>query len=289
MKHETEEFPSINDQPSANPALLPDMLANLVRGPEERRQIREPIVRVWDILVRVGHWLMVIFFSIIYLRYRKFPLHAYAGYLMLIIVIVRIGWGIAGTASARFRAFWFSPREVIGYAKDAVRGHPGYYVSHNPLGAMMVYFLLVMMLTNGSLGLMLYSSGQELGPLGAMVSPDWEDPLKYAHKTLGHLTAAFVAAHLLGVLWAARQHRENYVLAMITGLKRVPRHAGQETLERLGILPTRIKNTFVQRLEHWFNYRYPVIGSLLLMAVLILVFLELTEAATNLNKYLYSY
>lgn len=265
------------------------MFVNLVHGPDEKRQLREPIVKVWDRLVRIGHWLMVIFFSIIYLRYRKFPIHAYAGYLMFIIVFVRIGWGIAGTASARFRAFWFSPREVLGYAKDAVHGHPGYYISHNPLGAMMVYFLLTMMLVNGSLGLMLYSSSQELGPLGAMISPDWEDQLKYAHKTLGHLTAAFVALHIFGVLWAARQHRENYVLAMITGFKRVPRQGGEETLQRLGILPVRIKSQFVKRLEYWFNERYPVVGSILLMAVLILIFLELTEAAANLNKYLYSY
>lgn len=76
---------------------------------------------------------------------------------------------------------------------------------------------------------------------------------------------------------------------MITSSKRVPRHAGEETLRRLGILPTRIKSHFLRQLEHWFNYRYPVIGSFLLMAVLILIFLELTEAATNLNKYLYSY
>lgn len=288
MNNESAGFPGQEAHPSSGPA-FPDMLEKLASGPDEKRRVREPIVKVWDVLVRVGHWLMVIFFSIIYLRYRKFPIHAYAGYLMLFIVVVRIGWGVAGTASARFRAFWFSPREVLGYARDAVRGHPGYYISHNPLGALMVYFLLTMMLVNGSLGVMLYSSGQELGPLGAMVSADWEDPLKYAHKTLGHLTAAFVAVHIFGVLWAARQHRENYVLAMITGLKRVPRHGRQETLQRLGILPTQIRSRFVQRLEYWFNERYPVIGSALLMAVLILIFLELTEAATNLNKYLYSY
>lgn len=288
MKDETEVHSELENSHSPDLA-LPDMLANLVRGPEEKRQIREPIVKVWDLLVRIGHWLMVIFFSIIYLRYRKFPIHAYAGYLMLTIVVVRIGWGIAGTASARFRAFWFSPREVLGYAKDAVRGHPGYYLSHNPLGAMMVYFLLTMMLFNGTLGLLLYSASQQLGPFGAMIPEDWEDPLKYAHKTLGHLTAAFVAVHIFGVLWAARQHRENYVLAMLTGFKRIPRHAGAETLQRLGILPHRIKSQFVKRLEYWFNERYPVIGTLLLMAVLILIFLELTEAATNLNKYLYSY
>jgi cytochrome b len=282
------EAPSQQSPSSANPA-LPEMLANLVGGPEEKRQNREPVVKVWDVLVRIGHWLMVIFFCIIYLRYRKFPIHAYAGYLMLAIVVVRIGWGLGGSACARFRAFWFSPREVIGYAKAAVRGHPSYYVSHNPLGALMVYFLLTMMLVNGTLGLMLYSSGQELGPLGAMVSPDWEDPLKYAHKVLGHLTAAFVAVHIFGVLWAARQHRENYVLAMLTGLKRIPRNAGPEEMARLGIASGAKVSPLLSRIEEWLNRRYPVLGTIVLMVPLILIFLEITEAATNLNKYLFSY
>lgn len=280
--------PSSQDQTSDAPP-LPDMLANLVKGPTERRQRREPVVKVWDITVRAGHWLMVIFFSIIYLRYRKFPIHAYAGYLMLLVVMVRIGWGVVGSACARFRAFWFTPRQVLGYAKDAVRGHPAYYMSHNPLGAVMVYTLLAMMLVNGTLGLMLYSSGQELGPLGNLVSPDWEDPLKYAHKILGHLTAACVAVHIFGVLWAARQHRENYVLAMITGFKRVPRNATPDDIRRLGIDIKARMSPLLRRVEELLDYRYPVLGTVLLTIPLILIFLEITEAVANLNKYLYSY
>lgn len=255
----------------------------------ERRHGRESVVKVWDALVRVGHWLMVIFFAIIYLRYRKFPIHAYAGYLMLLIVVLRISWGVAGTACARFGNFWFSPKQVIDYAKDAFKGHASYYVSHNPLGAVMVYGLLAMMLVNGTLGLMLYSSGQELGPLGNLVPADWEDPLKYAHKTLGHLTAAMVALHIFGVLWAARQHRENYVLAMLTGFKRVPRKATPEEMERLNIARRANLSPRMQRIDYWLNFRYPVLGTIVLMVPLILIFLEITEAATNLNKYLYSY
>lgn len=256
---------------------------------KERRQNRESVVKVWDALVRIGHWLMVIFFAIIYLRYRKFPIHAYAGYLMLLVVSIRIVWGMSGTASARFRAFWFSPREIFNYARDAFRGHASYYVSHNPLGALMVYMLLSMMLINGTLGLMLYSSGQELGPLGNMVPEDWEDVLKGLHKTLGHLTAAMVAMHIFGVLWAARQHRENYVLAMLTGLKRVPRKATPEEIERLNIARKAKLSPRMQRIDYWLNFRYPVLGTIALMIPLLLVFLEITEAATNLNKYLYAY
>lgn len=111
MKHETEALPGLEDLPSTNPT-LPEMLVNLVDGPDERRQIREPIVKVWDRLVRIGHWLMVIFFSIIYLRYRKFPIHAYAGYLMLAMVMVRIAWGSPGRLLHVFAPSGFRPARL---------------------------------------------------------------------------------------------------------------------------------------------------------------------------------
>ncbi len=255
----------------------------------ERRKQREPIIKVWDVLVRSAHWMMVIFFAIIYLRYRKFPIHAYAGYLMLLLVSLRIVWGMLGSRAARFTSFWFTPTEVMDYTRRALHGHAGYYVSHNPMGSWMVYALLGMMLINGVLGLMLYSSGQELGPLGDMISADWEDQLKGLHKTLGHVTAALVAMHIAGVLWAARAHRENYVLAMITGRKRVPRNVQEQHIEGYkqcseDSIPNKLRGA-----ERWFNYRHPFMGSLLLVTAVILIALEITEAAVNLNKHLLSY
>lgn len=256
---------------------------------EERRKTREPIIKVWDWAVRIAHWLMVLFFAIIYLRYRKFPIHAYAGYLMLLLVVFRIAWGMIGTKAAKFSTFWFTPAQVFDYSRQAIRGHAGYYASHNPMGSWMVYTLLAMMLVNGILGLLLYSSGQQLGPFGALVPEDWEDLLKGLHKGLGHITAACVALHIAGVLWAARAHRENYVLAMITGHKRVPRQAPKEEIADYPIYAEENIDPRLRPVEQWFNYRHPFGSSLLLVVAVTLVILELTEALTNINKYLIAY
>lgn len=255
----------------------------------ERRKTREPIIKVWDWAVRIGHWLMVLFFAIIYLRYRKFPIHAYAGYLMLILVVFRIVWGMIGTKAAKFATFLYTPAEVLAYSRQMLHGHAGYYASHNPMGSWMVYALLTMMLVNGVLGLMLYSSGQQLGPLGAMVPEDWEDLLKGMHKVLGHVTAAFVAMHIAGVLWAARAHRENYVLAMITGHKRVPRQVKQDEIAEYPVFGEEKVAPPLRPVERWFNYRHPFVGSVLLVTAVILVVLELTEAAVNINKHLLAF
>lgn len=252
---------------------------------EERRQQREPVARVWDRVVRAGHWLLVLAFAVVYLRYRKFPLHTYAGYLILLILAVRIVWGFVGSAPARFSAFLYGPRTILEYARQAVAGHAPYYASHNPMGAAMVFTLLTLLAVCGVLGLMLYSAGQQLGPFGRLVPPAWEDSLIAVHVVLGHAAAGAVAIHIAGTMWAAWLHRENYVLAMFSGRKRVPRHAGAGTpLPAAAAVSLRW-----QALERWFNHRYPFIGSVMLAAVVLAVTYPLILALTELNRHLYAY
>lgn len=53
------------------------------------------IVRVWDPLVRVGHWGLVIAFISAYLSGDELKqIHLWAGYTITIILIVRIIWGL---------------------------------------------------------------------------------------------------------------------------------------------------------------------------------------------------
>lgn len=246
-------------------------------------------MRVWDRVVRLGHWLLALAFATLYLEYRRFPLHPYAGYVVLAVVLVRIAWGFLGAGAARFSTFWFHPREMVRYLKSAWSGHAEYHFSHNPLGAAMVYALLALLVTNAVLGLLAYSASQQLGPFGARVPDAWEDRLVAIHTWLGHATAVLVTGHLAGVLWAARLHRENYVLAMITGIRRIPR-AVEIPAGVLRPIPRQEGNTLRQRVYAWLNYRRPVLGSVLLMLVIAgAAMLPLIEALVRLNRLLPAY
>jgi cytochrome b len=190
-------------------------------------------IKVWDPIVRIGHWLMVLAFFSLYFRSSKFPLHVYAAYTIMAIMSFRIIWGFVGPRAARFWTFIYSPKTMIKYGIDSVVGEPMHTISHNPLGGAMVFALIFGMLGTGVLGLMLYSAGQELGPLGSMVPSEWEDELttvtlfgntfpiglKDLHIWAGNIAASLVTCHLLGNFWATACHKSNHVIGMITGVK----------------------------------------------------------------------
>jgi hypothetical protein len=153
----------------------------------------------------------------------------------------------------------------------------------------MVYSLLGTMLLNCLLGLLTYSAQQQLGPFGAMVPDQWEEPLIKVHSWLGHITAGLVLCHLCGVIWASRLHRENYALAMLTGIRRIPRAV---TIPEgvLRLVRRDDSDSRWERLRRWLNFRRPVLGTLILMAIIIAgVALPLTNLMVRLNKILPAY
>lgn len=262
---------------------------NQLLEPTERRKRRDPEICVWDRFIRAHHWLLALAFASLYLEYKKFPLHPYAGYLVLILITLRTIWGFAGKGAARFSSFSYSPKEILAYCQNAFAGKASYHFSHNPMGAAMVYALLATLFVNCILGLLAYSASQQLGPFGNLIPNAWEDKLIKVHALLGHFVGALVFAHLCGVVWAARLHRENYVLAMLTGLRRIPRAV---PLPPDAVHPIQAKPStgWFRKIVQWLSFRHPFIGTLLLMAVIIgAVLLPGIQLLVSLNKSLPAY
>jgi len=175
---------------------------------------------VWDLVVRIGHWTMVGCFAYSILVEPDFPGHDISGYLILAIVLWRWVWGFVGSRHARFRAFIYSPRETLSYTLSAFRmGDAREYSSHNPMGALMVFVFLVMLPLTCLLGVMLLAAQQLAGPLAEIVPIAWDDDLEGLHTLAAYTMGWLVVLHIAGTVWASWWHRENYVLAMITGRK----------------------------------------------------------------------
>lgn len=97
-------------------------------------------LRVWDLPVRIFHWLLVILFAAAYITHvlgtDYFIYHLWSGYAMLVLVSFRILWGFVGSYHARFSNFVRNPIATIKYAFSIFKKNDKHYAGHNPLGAL---------------------------------------------------------------------------------------------------------------------------------------------------------
>jgi cytochrome b len=201
------------------------------------------VVKVWDAFVRLGHWLLVAGFFVAYFTEDDFlTAHVWAGYLVGVIVVLRVVWGFVGPEHARFASFAYRPVKVFRYLLGLLRGQAERYLGHSPAGGAMVVLLLISLAATVGSGLTVYAYDRGGGPLApfltgataasgrsASSSSDvgtrsvgegneefWEE----VHELLANFTLVLVGLHVAGVLLASYVHRENLARAMVTGYKR---------------------------------------------------------------------
>jgi len=174
------------------------------------RASKSHTVRVWDPLVRVFHWSLVLaFFGAYLLGDDGGQLHQALGYTVLGLVALRLLWGLVGSRHARFADFIPSYRKLMSYLKDVLAHREARYLGHNPAGAVMIVALLLALIGTGTTGWLLTTDAF------------WDSNLmEEVHETLANGTLFLVGLHVAGVLFSSLRHRENLVRAMLTGRKR---------------------------------------------------------------------
>ncbi|MDH5612938.1 MAG: cytochrome b/b6 domain-containing protein [Gammaproteobacteria bacterium] len=204
------------------------------------------LVPVWDILVRIFHWSLVLAFTIAYLTEDDLEdLHVYAGYVVLGLISFRVVWGFIGSRYARFSNFIYSFTEIKTYISSLLTDKPKHYLGHNPAGSVMILALLASLFATTLSGVKVYGV-QGYGPLAdnsaefAIISEAhahgdnkheddkngtkkeeseeekfWEE----IHEFFSNFTLLLIFIHIAGVVVASRIHGENLVKAMFTGKK----------------------------------------------------------------------
>ncbi|MBI3771833.1 MAG: cytochrome b/b6 domain-containing protein [Gammaproteobacteria bacterium] len=181
-------------------------------------------VKVWDGFVRFFHWSLVLSFIAAYLTFQfgMQETHAILGYFITGLIIFRIIWGFAGSQYARFSNFIYRPKTVIDYIKSIYSGQPAHYLGHNPAGGMMVLALLTALTIITVSGLVILGTIEFDGPLVGVLH-NLGDETVYAfreiHEVCVNVMLALIAFHVVGVILASVQHKENLVKAMLTGYK----------------------------------------------------------------------
>ena len=190
-------------------------------------------IKVWDPLVRIFHWALVIAFFTAYATGEDVhELHEWMGYTVLGLVVFRIVWGFVGPAHARFADFLRGPAEILRNLRDVVLMHPKRYLGHSPAGGAMVIALLALLAATTVTGIIAEEQLEQAGPQPGVSTPSGErgaqgreaehddSPIAEAHEVLANFTLALVLLHIAGVNLASFAHRENLVASMFTGRKR---------------------------------------------------------------------
>jgi cytochrome b len=167
-----------------------------------------PRVKVWDIAVRLFHWSLVMSVTATYLLSEQRSLHRKLGYVVLGLIAFRLIWGLIGTHHARFANFIPGPRRLLSYLRDIALDREARHLGHNPAGAAMIVALLVTLTAIGATG---YMMGMD-----RYFGQEWVED---AHELLVNGLIVLIVLHLIGVAVASLRHRENLVVAMVTGLK----------------------------------------------------------------------
>jgi cytochrome b len=165
-------------------------------------------ISVWDPIVRAFHWALVISFILDALIIdAETKLHEQIGYFVVGLVLVRVLWGFVGTRYARFSAFPLSPRAALDHLSEMSRGIRDRSLSHNPVGALMVYNLLFTMIGLGVTGYLatLQFYGGEV--------------MEEVHELLSSWAVLSVVIHVASVIYESRRSRVNLTKAMLTGRK----------------------------------------------------------------------
>lgn len=167
---------------------------------------------VWDPIVRLFHWSLVIAFcaNAFYTRPGKIP-HQWVGYIVAGLIGLRLIWGLIGTRHARFRDFPPSAAGSLRQLRDMATGRKHAHVGHSPLGALMIYNLLATMAGLALTGYMMTTV--------AYFGVKW---VGMVHETLVTWAEVSIVAHVTAVVVESRRLQVNLSKAMLTGYKVVP-------------------------------------------------------------------
>jgi cytochrome b len=178
--------------------------------------------------------------------------HVYVGYVFVLNLAWRLVWASFGGRFARWNALLPGGRafgrRLAEFVRGFVRGHASFYLGHNPLARIFLSALLLLLIVQGTTGLVLAGTDVYMPPLGGAMrewvaaethdpalvrpySPETTDPDAYAemrsfrapivriHEYNFYLLIALIAIHIASAVVTEFREGGMVISAMFTGRK----------------------------------------------------------------------
>ncbi len=180
------------------------------------------VIRVWDAPTRLFHWSLVVLMVAMVVTGeiggQAMVWHFRCGYAVLTLVLFRIVWGLVGGYWSRFVRFVRGPSAVLRYLRSGGASSVG----HNPMGALSVIAILLVLLAQAFSGMMSDDEISFAGPLTALVSSATVQTATFYHKEIGKaILIVLVILHIAAIVYYRYKKSVNLVTPMLTGDKEV--------------------------------------------------------------------
>jgi cytochrome b len=183
-------------------------------------------VRVWDLPTRLFHWTLAaaLVGSVVSAKIggNAMVWHFRFGYVVFALLLFRVLWGLVGGRWSRFVSFLYAPATLLRYLRGQTKPSEWLDVGHNPLGALSVFALLLVLAAQVATGLVADDEIANIGPLNRFVSLDTGVSATGWHSEWGQwLILGLVALHVAAIaFYTWRGH--GLIGAMVDGDKTLP-------------------------------------------------------------------
>lgn len=183
--------------------------------------------KIWDPVTRLWHWILVFAISLAwyfgkFMSFTTIEWHFYCGYTVLALMAFRFTWGLVGPTPIRLRSLFYSPKNTITYLRTISKRAPSGTPGHNPLGALSVIAILILVTAQAITGLFVESDVFfDSGPLTHTVSKEIVWNMTWWHKFLSNCVLFIVTLHVSAIFYYWLWKKENLIQPMLTGWKKV--------------------------------------------------------------------
>jgi cytochrome b len=176
---------------------------------------------VWDLPLRLFHWLLVTSMIASYvtakLGFDWMQWHFYLGYWTIGLLVFRVLWGFIGPRHARFGSFIHHPSAVWLYLKSLFHRDSPRSIGLNPVGGVWVLLLLFLVAVQATTGLFTTDDVVWAGPYNPSVSSTTASTLSTIHNINFNIIIGVVCLHIAAIMFYALYKRQNLVVPMLHG------------------------------------------------------------------------
>lgn len=177
-----------------------------------------PRIRLWDLPTRLFHWTLVACVGAAVVTGQLggglIDLHGKLGLAIVGLVVFRLVWGMVGSTYARFAQFFPTLAKLKAYLRGEWQGE-----GHNPLGAMAVFGLLILLAVQVATGLFSNDDIAFVGPLYELIDKELSNRLTGIHHLAANILIALVVLHVAAIVFYGHAKKQKLLKPMITGWK----------------------------------------------------------------------